>query len=223
HGTGAVGPDSLTVCDLCGGRGTLHLQQGFFSFSRTCDRCHGSGRIIRNPCAECEGAGRVRRDRSLRIRIPAGVEDGSQLRIPGEGEAGTRSGPSGSLFVAIHIPEHPYFRREGRDLYCELPITFSRAYLGGEAKVRTLDGTQKIRVPEGIQGGATLKLRGKGLPAPGTSARGDQIIVFRVVTPKAGRNSKKMIEVFRQLEELEGDEPSLEGRDFINRVKDFFA
>jgi molecular chaperone DnaJ len=157
------------------------------------------------------------------VRIPAGVEDGSQLRIPGEGEGGTRGGPPGSLYVLIHVPEHSHFKRDGRDLYSELPITVSKAYLGGEASAPTLHGTQKIRIPEATQNGSTLRLKGKGLPSPGGSSRGDHIIVFRVVTPRPGRHSKRMTELFRELAELEGESPSVEERDFIDRVKDFFA
>ena len=221
-GSGAVDPSAMRVCDLCRGQGTIHLQQGFFRISRTCDRCRGTGRIIRTPCAECEGAGRVRKERTLRVRIPAGVEDGNQLRLAGEGEAGARGGRPGDLYVVIHVREHPHFRRDGQDLYAELPITVSRAFLGGEAKVRTLFGTETLRIPEGVQTGATLKLKGKGLPAPNGSAPGDQYVTIRVVTPRPGRN-KRMKDLFRELEGLEGDEPDLEGRDFIHRVKDFFA
>ena len=223
RGTGAADPSAQTVCDLCSGRGTLTLQQGFFSFTRTCDRCRGSGRIIRNPCAECEGAGRLRREKTLRVRIPAGMEEGSQLRISGEGESGSRGGPAGSLYVVVHIPEHDFFKRDGRDLYCELPITFSRAYLGGEVQVKTLEGSQKIKVSARTQSGDAVRLKGKGLPTPGSSGRGDQVVVLRVVTPSPGKQGKKMDELFRQLAELEGDEPSLESRDLIDRVKDFFA
>ena len=199
------------------------MQQGFFSFARTCDRCRGSGRIIRHPCAECEGAGRLRRERTLRVRVPAGVEDGSQLRISGEGEPGSRGGHPGSLYVVIRVAEHALFRRDGRELYCELPITVSRAYLGGEVKVNTLNGIEKLRIPQGTQSGDTLRLKGKGLPSPGSSSRGDQIVLLRVVVPRPGRQSKRMDQLFKELAEMEGEEPSLEGRDFLNRVKDFFA
>jgi molecular chaperone DnaJ len=224
RGSGAADPASLVVCDLCGGRGVLHLQQGFFSFSQTCNRCRGSGRIIARPCATCQGSGRVPRERSIRVRIPSGVEDGTQLRIAGEGEAGPRGSPSGHLYVVIHVKEHPYFKREGRDLYSELPITFSRAFLGGEVKVRTLDGVETVKIPEGVQTGSPLKLKGKGMRQGNGSARGDHYLVLRVVTPKAQRaQGKKMNDLFRELAELEGEEPSLEGRDLFDRVKDFFA
>jgi molecular chaperone DnaJ len=125
--------------------------------------------------------------------------------------------------VLIHVPEHPHFKRDGRDLYSELPITISRAYLGGEVSVRTLTGTQRVKVPEATQSGSTLRLRGKGLPSPGGGGHGDHVIVFRVVTPRPGRHSKRMAELFRELSEIEGDAPSVESRDFIDRVKDFFA
>jgi molecular chaperone DnaJ len=152
------------------------------------------------------------------------VEDGSQLRIPGEGEGGIRGGPPGNLYVVVHVAEHPLFKRDGRDLYCELPITFSRAFLGGEVKVRTLDGVETLKVPEGAQTGASLRMKGKGMSPVNGGARGDQYVILRVVTPRATRaDGKKLAELFRRLEELEGEEPSLEGRDFIDRVKDFFA
>ncbi|HEU5180586.1 MAG TPA: molecular chaperone DnaJ, partial [Candidatus Polarisedimenticolia bacterium] len=217
-GSGAADPSAAVRCDLCGGRGTITLQQGFFSFSRTCDRCSGSGRVIKTPCAECEGRGLLHRERTLRVKIPAGVDDGSQLRIAGEGEAGSRGGGPGSLYVVIHVAEHAFFQRDGRDLYCELPITVSRAYLGGEVPVRTLEGVQKIRVPGGAQSGTRVKLKGKGLPAPGSSSRGDQIVVLRVVVPRSGRGTKAMDDLFRKLETLEGEEPSAESRDFLDRV-----
>jgi molecular chaperone DnaJ len=222
-GSGAADPSAVMRCDLCAGRGTITLQQGFFSFSRTCDRCGGSGRVVKTPCAECEGRGMLHRERALRIKIPAGVDDGSQLRVAGEGEAGSRGGPPGSLYVVIHVAEHPIFQRDGRDIFCELPITVSRAYLGGEVPVKTLDGVQRIRVPGGAQTGTRVKIKGKGLPAPGSSSRGDQIVVLRVVVPRSGRGTKAMDELFRQLESLEGEEPSAESRDFLDRVKDFFA
>jgi molecular chaperone DnaJ len=224
RGSGAADAGSVVVCDLCGGRGTLHLQQGFFSFTRPCDRCRGSGRIISRPCAACQGAGRLPAERTIRVRIPSGVEDGTQLRIGGEGEAGTGGGPAGNLYVVVQVAEHPRFKRHGRDLYSELPITFSRAFLGGEVKVRTLDGPETLRIPEGVQTGATLKLKGKGMRQINGPGRGDQYFVVRVVTPKSSRTqAKKLAEIFRQLSELEGEEPDLQGRDFIDRVKDFFA
>jgi len=223
RGSGAADPASLVVCDLCGGRGTIHLQQGFFSISRTCDRCRGAGRIIAKPCASCQGAGRLRKERTIRFRIPPGVEDGTQMRIAGEGEAGGRGAPAGDLFVVIHVTPHPVFKRDGRDLYCEIPITFSRAFLGGEVKVRTLDGLEKIHVPEGAQAGSSLRMKGKGMRSVNGSGRGDLYAVLRVVTPKPSRSNKKLTEIFRQLADVEGEEPNLEDRDFMDRVKDFFA
>ncbi len=221
RGNGAADPDAIVPCDLCHGRGTLHLQQGFFSMTRTCDRCGGSGRVIRNPCAACQGKGRVPKERTIRVRIPAGVEDGAQLRLAGEGEAGIGGAPPGNLYVVIRIPEHPIFKRDGRDLYSELPITVSRAFLGGEVKVRTLEGTEVLRVPEGTQTGSTFRLRGKGMPSVNGSGRGDQYVTVRIVTPRP--SNKKMKDVFKQLAELEGDEPAVTGRDFIGKVKDFFV
>jgi len=221
-GSGAAGASSLVSCDLCGGRGTLHLRQGFFSFSRTCDRCRGTGRIIRKPCALCQGAGRLRKERTIRVRIPAGVEDGSQLRLAGEGEAGAPGAPAGHLYVVVHVRDHPNFKRQGKDLYSEALITFSRAVLGGDLKVRTLDGAETLRLSEGVQTGSTLRLKGKGLPSANGSGHGDQYVVLRVVTPRPTR-SKKMKELFRELSTLEGEEPELEERDLIDRVKDFFA
>ncbi len=223
-GSGAADPSSLVVCDLCGGRGTLHMQRGFFSVSRTCDRCRGTGRVIAKPCAACQGAGRMRKERTIRVRIPPGVEDGSQLRIAGEGEGGTRGGPPGNLYVVIHVAEHATFKRDGRDLYCELPITFSRAFLGGEVKVPTLDGVETLKIPQGVQTRTSMRLKGKGMPSVNGTSRGDLHVILRVVTPRPSRaDQKKMAELFRRLAELEGEEPGLESRDFIDRVKDFFA
>ena len=221
RGNGAADPAAIVPCDLCHGRGTLHLQQGFFSMTRTCDRCGGSGRVIRNPCASCQGKGRVPKERTIRVRIPAGVEDGAQLRLAGEGEAGTGGAPPGNLYVVIRIPEHATFKRDGRDLYSELPITVSRAFLGGEVKVRTLEGTEGLRVPEGTQTGSTFRLRGKGMPSVNGPSRGDHFVTVRVVTPRP--SSKKIKDLFKQLAELEGEEPAVTGRAFIGKMKDFFA
>jgi molecular chaperone DnaJ len=222
RGNGAADPGAIASCPQCGGRGTVRFQQGFFSITRSCGRCRGTGRIVTRPCATCEGAGRVPRERKIRVRIPAGVEDGSQLRLAGEGEAGSRGGPPGSLYVVIHVREHPVFQRDGKDLRVLLPVTFSRAFLGGETKVPTLEGSESLRIPEGVQSGTTLRVKGKGIPSPNGSARGDLYVTLRVVTPRPGRD-KKLKDLFRQLAEIEGDEPEIPAKDFFDRVKDFFA
>lgn len=222
-GSGAADPDSLAVCEQCGGRGTVSLQQGFFAFTRPCGRCRGSGRIIRNPCGECEGAGRIRRERTIRVPIPAGIEDGTQIRVSGQGEGGERGGPPGDLYVVVHVREHREFKRHGQDIYLQLPITFSRAFLGGEVTVKTLHGTETVRLPEGVQSGSAVRMKGKGLPAFNGSATGDQYLRIRVVTPKPTRDTQ-LKDLFRELAKLEGDQPEIgEEKPFFDRVKDFFG
>jgi molecular chaperone DnaJ len=163
-GTGVEAGSKRVPCPTCQGRGQLRYQQGFLTVARTCPQCAGEGQINRNPCQECAGEGRVARERTLKVRIPAGVEDGNQLRLTGEGEGGTGGAPPGDLYVVIHVRPHEFFTRHGNDLHCPLPLTFAQAALGAEVDVPVLGGLAKLKVPAGTQNGSLLRLRGKGMP-----------------------------------------------------------
>jgi molecular chaperone DnaJ len=207
-GSGAADPEGITSCPDCGGRGQVAFQQGFFTVARPCGRCRGQGRVITRPCTTCSGSGRVRQERTLSVRIPAGVQDGVQLRLSGEGEAGTGEAPPGDLYVVLSVRAHPVFTREDLDLVCEVPISFSQAALGAKVHVPTLDGEEEIDVEAGTQSGTEIRLRGQGVPALTGRGRGDQRIRLLVRTPK--RLNREQRELFKQLAEHESDdEPGL--------------
>src|SRR4051795_2123090 len=173
-GTGAKPGSKPKTCATCGGHGRVRAQQGFFAIERTCPTCQGRGETIDNPCSACNGAGRVSRERSLSVNIPAGVEDGTRIRLAGEGEAGMRGGPAGDLYIFLAIKPHPFFQRDGADLYCRVPISMVTAALGGEFTVPTLDGSDaKVKIPEGTQSGRQFKIRGKGMPVLRSRNLGD--------------------------------------------------
>ena len=220
NGTGAEGGAEPSTCPTCAGMGKVRAQQGFFTVERTCPTCSGRGQIIKNPCKACAGAGRVRKDRSLNVSIPAGVETGTRIRLAGEGEAGLRGGPSGDLYIFIEVSPHPIFERENQDLYCRIPITMTTASLGGEIDAPTLDGGKtRVKVPSGVQSGKQLRLRGKGMPALRGSGAGDLYIELAVETPVNLSHRQK--ELLREFEEAGGDN-SPETQDFFSRVKGFW-
>jgi len=170
-------------------------QQGFFTVARTCPQCRGAGKIITKPCAECHGAGRIARDRKITVKIPPGIATGQQLRLIGEGEAGNAGGPAGHLYVVVHVHEHAFFRRDGMNLFCEIPVNFTTVTLGGEIQVPTLDGNETVKVPEGTQTGTTLRLKSKGMPDVNGRGRGDLFATVQVQTPrKLTREQRKLIE-----------------------------
>ena len=183
-GSGATPGTSPSTCPQWRGRGQVSFQQGFFTVVRTCPQCRGSGRIVSKPCHTCRGAGRVTRDRKITVKIPAGIATGQQLRLSGEGEAGAAGGPPGHLYVVVHVQEHEFFRRDGINLFCEIPVHFTTLALGGEIQVPTLDGTENVKVPKGTQTGTTLRLRGKGMPEVNGRGRGDLFATVQVQTPK---------------------------------------
>jgi len=220
HGSGARPGSRPIRCPTCGGRGVVGTTRGFFSIQQTCPRCGGQGEVIQQPCPACGGSGRVRRTRSVRVRIPAGAKDGMQLRVPGEGEAGHGGAPAGDLYIRVHIRPHPLFRREGNDLYCEVPITFPTAALGGEIEVPTLEGKTRVRVPAGVQGGQTLRVPGKGMPDLRTGRRGDLYVKVRIAVPK--RLSAKAKELLRAFAEETGDEAYPERTSFLEKIKRFW-
>jgi molecular chaperone DnaJ len=219
RGTGASGKDGITTCPTCRGRGQVAFQQGFFTIARTCGTCGGSGKKIVKPCATCRGEGRIRTEKTLTVRIPAGVEDGMRLRIAGEGEASADGGPNGDLYVGLHETAHALFHRDGPDLHIDLPVSFARAVLGTTVKVPLLGGgEQELLLDAGIQAGTTLRLRGKGLPALDRGGKGDLHVTVRLTTPTSLTAEQR--ELFLRLAELDGETPAERG--LFDRVKDIF-
>lgn len=209
----------LETCDQCGGQGQVAFQQGFFTIARTCPACRGRGQRVTSPCPSCSGEGRTRSERTLTVRIPAGVDDGVRLRMGGEGEAGTGGGPPGDLYVVLHVREHERFTRDGLDIHCDVTISYAQAVLGGEISVPTLDGEQSIKVPAGTQSGTRFRLRGKGAPALDGRGSGDQYVEVRIHVPqKVSGDQRKLIE---QLGELQGDVTAERG--LFDRVRDIFG
>ena len=184
HGSGAEAGSTPTTCPRCKGSGQVRSQRGFLVVAGTCPQCRGTGRLISKPCQKCHGNGQVARDRKITVKIPAGISSGQQLRLQGEGEAGAAGGPPGSLYVVIHVQEHDFFRRDGLHLFCEVTVNFTTLALGGEISVPTLDGDEKVKIPEGTQTGTTLRLRGKGMPEIGGRGRGDIFATVQAHTPK---------------------------------------
>ena len=211
------------TCPTCQGSGRIRAQQGFFLVERTCATCGGSGRVIRNPCRVCRGAGTVQRERSLQVTIPAGVEDGTRIRVPGEGEAGGRGAPPGDLYVHVAIRPHPIFQREQANVFLRVPLRMSLAALGGEIEVPAIDGSKaKVKVPPGTQTGDQFRLRGKGFSVLQSAARGDMFIQVAVETPQhLTRRQRELLEEFEaEAHQSEKHHPESEG--FFAKVKEFF-
>ena len=218
-GSGAASGTQPETCHTCGGTGQVRYQQGFFSVARTCNVCRGAGRVIKSPCKECSGAGRVEREKQMEVKIPAGVETGSRLRVQGEGEAGTQGGPAGDLYVVIHVAEHEQFERQGSNLYEAVPITFAQAALGADIMVKTLDSEEKLKVPMGTQTGTVFRLKGKGMPQLGGRGKGDLFVSVSVITPTSlTREQRRLLE---QLAEVENKD--LEDKGLVDKVRDIFG
>ena len=218
-GNGAAPGTQPENCSNCGGTGQVRYQQGFFSVARTCQPCRGAGRVVKNPCTDCRGAGRIEREKQMEVKIPAGVETGSRLRVQGEGEAGTQGGPSGDLYVVIHLAEHERFERQGSNLYASLPLTFAQAALGADVFVSTIEGEEKIKVPTGTQTGTVFRIKGKGMPVLGGRGRGDLFVSVAVVTPTSlTREQRKLLE---QLAVVENKD--LEDKGLVDKVRDIFG
>ena len=226
-GTGAAAGSKPTTCPQCHGRGQLRYQQGFFTVARTCGQCRGTGSVIAKPCATCKGSGRVQKERKLTVRVPAGIATGQRLRLTGEGEAGGPGGPAGDLYVVIHVQEHPFFQRDGNDLYCEIPLNFSTVALGGEITIPTLEGNEPFKVPEGTESGQAFRLRGRGMPDVAGRGRGDLFVTVKVITPKKlSRDQKKLLEQLAGSLPKEKFDPTPAGREdkgLFDRVKDIFG
>ena len=223
HGSGAKAGTHPKTCDTCHGSGTVRMSQGFFSIQQTCPTCHGSGKMISDPCGTCRGAGRVKKHKTLAVKIPAGVDEGDRIRLTGEGEAGVNGGPPGDLYVVVHLKEHSVFQRDGDDLHCEMPISFSQAALGGEIEIPTLDGSAKIKVPPETQTGQVFRLRGKGIKGVRSSYPGDLLCEVVVETPV--RLTERQKELLRELEDinLKDNRHNPRAKSFMDRVKEFFA
>lgn len=221
QGTGAKPGTKPKPCHTCGGQGSVRVQQGFFSIQQTCPTCHGTGKVIPDPCQACDGVGRVKRTKTLEVKIPAGIDEGMRIRSVGNGEPGINGGPPGDLYVEIHVKEHSVFHREGDDLHCEIPISIVTAALGGHVEVPTLSGRAEIDLPEGTQSGKTFRLRGKGLKGVRSSYPGD--LYARVLVETPVRLSDKQKKLLRDLEAtLQDPKHSPQTRGWMDRVKDFF-
>ena len=207
------------ACITCGGSGQTRYQQGFFSVMRTCPNCGGKGQIIKNPCKNCHGAGRVEKEKTIEIKIPAGVETGSRLRVSGEGESGVNGGGKGDLYVVIHVREHDVFERQGANLYSAAPITFAQAALGAEIKVKTLDGEEELKIPAGTQTGTVFRVKSQGMPVLGGRGRGDLFVAATIITPKSlTKEQRKLLEQLGEIEDVDFQDQS-----FIDKVRNIFG
>jgi molecular chaperone DnaJ len=220
-GRGAKKGTEPVTCSACGGRGQVRTQQGFFTLSRTCPQCGGAGQMIKEPCTTCYGEGRVRQEKVLGIKIPAGVDDGMRLRVSGEGEAGMLGGLPGDLYVVLKVREHPFFERRGNDLYCTIPISVAQAALGTEIQAPTLQGHERLRIPEGTQPGSVFRIRGMGLPSLEGRGKGDLYISVQVVVPThLTREQRRLIDMLHGSTRVENKPVQ---RRVSDRVKDIFG
>jgi molecular chaperone DnaJ len=221
-GTGAKAGSKPKTCPTCGGQGRVRATQGFFSIERTCPGCGGRGEVIEDPCRACSGAGRVTRERTLSVNVPAGVEDGTRIRLAGEGEAGLRGAPAGDLYIFLSVKPHGFYSRDGADLFCRVPISMVAAALGTDLAVPTLDGKEAaLKVPEGTQSGKQFRIRGKGMPVLRSRDVGDLYVQAIVETPQ--KLTRRQRELLQEFEAQSSKETSPESAGFFSRVKDFFG
>ncbi len=224
HGSGAKPGTQPKTCPTCGGAGQVRIQQGFFSIQQTCPKCHGSGRIIPDPCRDCGGAGRVKRQKTLEVKIPAGIDEGMRLRHAGHGEPGINGGPPGDLYVEIHIRPHSVFQRDGDDLHCEMPISFTTAALGGEIEIPTLEGMARLKIPAETQSGRVFRLRGKGIRNVRSQAHGDLMCHVVVETPvNLTERQKELLRQFDEESRHDADRHNPKAKSWMEKVKDFFG
>ena len=223
-GSGAANGTQAETCDRCGGSGQVHVTQNFMGMTMqstaACPKCGGKGRIIRTPCQRCKGKGRIRRNQKIQVDIPAGVDDGQSVRVREQGSAGSNGGPNGDLLVAVSIRPHPLFKREGANVLCEMPISFTQAACGAEIEVPTLDGKVRYSIPEGTQTGATFRLRGKGIPFVGYKSRGDQYVTVVVETPT--HLTKEQKDLLRKFDEVTADTATPKRKSFFEKLKENF-
>jgi molecular chaperone DnaJ len=223
HGSGAKPGTSAKTCSTCGGSGNVHLRQGFFSIQQTCPHCHGSGRIIPDPCLTCNGAGKVKKQKTLEVKIPAGINEGMRIRSVGNGEPGTNGGPAGDLYIEIRIKQHEIFERDGDDLHCTVPVPLTLAALGGGITVPTLAGKAEIDLPEGTQHGKTFRLRGKGIKGIRSSYPGDLYCHITVETPvRLTEHQRKLMKELDESLKKGGERHSPNSKSWTDRVKDLF-
>ncbi|KQT64417.1 MULTISPECIES: molecular chaperone DnaJ [unclassified Aureimonas] len=221
NGTGAKPGSAPKACPTCGGVGRVRAAQGFFSIERTCPTCQGRGEMIADPCTACDGEGRLPEERNLSVNIPAGIEDGTRIRLAGEGEAGLRGGPAGDLYIFLSVRPHEFFQRDGADLFCKVPVSMTTAALGGSFEVTTLDGAKtRVKVPDGTQSGKQFRVKGKGMPVLRSPQTGDLFIQVQIETPQ--NLSRRQRELLEEFEQISSSDNSPQSTGFFARMKDFF-
>jgi molecular chaperone DnaJ len=224
HGSGAKPGTQPQTCPSCHGRGEVRVSQGFFSIQQTCPQCHGTGKVVASPCETCAGAGRVRKHKTLSVKIPAGVDQDDRIRLTGEGEAGVNGGPPGDLYVVVNLKPHPVFQRDGADLHCEMPISFTTAALGGEIEIPTLDGHAKIRIPSETQTGQVFRLKNKGIRPVRGSVIGDLYCHVALETPvKLTSRQKELLREFEAINAEDPDAHSPRAKNWFEKVREFFG
>jgi molecular chaperone DnaJ len=221
HGSGSAPGHSAASCPNCAGRGQIRFQQGFFSVTRACSKCGGTGTVISHPCQTCKGQGRTPKEKEVTVKVPAGVEDGTKILFSGQGHAGVNGGPAGDLYVVLNVKEHAFFERHGRDLFCSVPISFAQAALGAEITLPTLEGESKLDIPPGTQSGAVLRMKNKGVPVLRGHGRGDLLVEVRVQTPS--KLTKAQRELLQQLGESIHIENKPERKGLFSKVRDIFG
>jgi molecular chaperone DnaJ len=223
HGSGAKPGTQPQTCATCRGAGQVRVSQGPFSIAQTCPRCHGSGKTVANPCPSCNGAGRIKHQKTLSVKIPAGVDEGDRVRLSGEGEAGVNGGPPGDLYVQVHLKPHAVFQRDHDDLHCEMPVSFSTAALGGEIEIPTLDGSARIKVPAETQSGKTFRLRGKGIKGVRSHLPGDLFCHVVVETPiNLTSRQRELLQEFEMLSQRDAARHNPRAKGWFDKVKEFF-
>ena len=224
HGSGAKAGTSPTTCTTCAGHGQVRMQQGFFSVQQACPRCHGTGKMIASPCKPCNGQGRIKKHKTLSVKIPPGVDNDDRIRLTGEGELGTNGGPSGDLYVVVHLKAHAVFQRDHNDLHCEMPISFSTAALGGEIEIPTLDGKASIKIPAETQSGKVFRLRGKGIKGVRSATHGDLHCHVIVETPvNLTDRQRDLLREFEAINDKDSDRHNPRAKSWMDKVKSFFA
>ena len=224
NGSGAKPGTKPSTCSTCQGHGQVRLQQGFFSVQQTCPKCHGTGKTIGDPCNTCSGQGKIKKQKTLSVKIPGGVDEGDRIRLTGEGEPGVNGGPPGDLYVQIHIKEHAVFQRDGNDLHCEMPISFATAALGGEINIPTLDGSATIKVPPETQSGKIFRLRGKGIKSVRSHETGDLMCHVVLETPvKLTERQKELLREFEAINLDDAERHSPRAKSWMDKVKEFFG
>ncbi|MDE2600427.1 MAG: molecular chaperone DnaJ [Rhodocyclaceae bacterium] len=223
-GSGAKKGTEVKTCPTCGGHGQVRIQQGIFAMQQTCPKCHGTGKFIPEPCPSCHGAGRIKTHKTLSVKIPAGIDEGDRIRLSGEGEAGVNGGPSGDLYVQVHLKEHGVFQRDHDDLHCEMPVSITTAALGGEIEIPTLDGIARLKIPAETQTGKVFRLRGKGIKGIRSISHGDLLCHVVVETPvKLTARQKELLEEFETISQREAGVHNPKAQSWMDKVKDFFA